>query len=288
MTNLMEMSASLKKGAFNLIVADLKRIPKAKGLKIVAGVFGGIFLFYFVVMAIVHFSTGGGVSTEGIEMAILMPLGMLMPIMLVIMISMVTSDDYAFNTIRNKIIAGNSRTKIFFSFFVVNLIMFFGTFLPLTIVLVPAAGIVFGFTGMGNILARLGLSIPVFVSVVAFATFVSTALKSRAGGVVINLVIQQALPAILMLIAFVVILMFPDFNANFWINALLTNPFSLITAVLSPSSDITIMLIQMFHMAGGGGNVEPNIYVLVPIVSTVFIGASLGFGFLKFNFTDFK
>jgi len=299
MTNTLPNTAPLaKKSPFNLILGDLNRVRKSKGLWITVAVVGGIALLLLLIVAAIRFITGGTFGDPVLvlysEIAILGTMSMLFPVMIIILVAMVSSDDYAFNTIRNKLVAGNSRLKVFFSLLVVNLIIFAILFIAFIVVLLPLAGLFFTFSGMHTILYRLAISLPIFIANVALATFISTAMKGRAGGIVINLVIQQVLPLAVMILASLMLIPAlinagePNMALLYFIAYFeLANPFTLLSFVLSPVIDLGYGLV-LRPFAVTISPQQANTCILIPIVSAIFIGASIGFGYLRFHTKDFK
>jgi len=225
--------------AMNLFMADARRIKKSKALLIILCVALGYSLLYISLMKLADY------LTSLIEFAVpqmdfgKMALGVVLGANTFVFIAAIgigifSGSEFAYNTVRNRIISGNSRTKIWFSQFLMNLAIFFAMYFAVAVFSTALCALMFGgFADFGGTMARLALSLPLYVCMVAIITLVITGTKSLTLGLVINLLVLMLVPQILGMI----LMFIPN---QTWVAVLETNPYIMLPKVLG--ADMTSLI----------------------------------------------
>jgi len=121
-----------------------------------------------------------------------------------IAVSIFVGSDYSYNTFRNKITAGNSREKIYFSALTLSLAIGAIFFVVFYAMIILGARIAFGgFFFHENTGWVFLLFVPIYVAMISIMVFVSMNIKSNAGGIVINIAIVYGLTFISLMVSMV-------------------------------------------------------------------------------------
>jgi ABC-type transport system involved in multi-copper enzyme maturation permease subunit len=196
---------------------------------------------------------------------------------------MFVGKDFSYNTIRNKIISGNGRVKIYLSAFAVNLIigLIFYLFDALIGGLLGFA--LFGpYENFGDLAAKVALSLPLLLALIAIMTFISMSIKSQALGIVVNLLIITVVPSILGIF----MILPKELLNNEIINVLLKIiPYSVMSELLSVSSSMGITL---DGMSGAAVAFTGEFVGRVLAVAACYAGAFTAGGALIFQYADIK
>ncbi|MCL2370823.1 MAG: ABC transporter permease [Firmicutes bacterium] len=263
------------KKVFNLISADMGRLIKSKPVYITLIINVGLLALNVLLLGWLLRSTTGGVEMDiGEELFRLVLLSAFassnLGLFVGIAVSIFSSGDFAFNTFRNKIIAGNSRMKIYLSTLAVGLIIGMVFFVVNFIVSLFGAAIVSqGFHFTGELIGIIALFIPLYLAITATIVFVSMAVKSRAAGIGINLGFVM-----FMSVALVIIMAIPGRFAEI---LLMSVPHSIVDRV------------AMQAMMMGEGTVISGRFVGVALlVSAIYFVVSTVLGAIKFKYTSIK
>ncbi|MDD3171418.1 MAG: ABC transporter permease [Bacilli bacterium] len=184
-----------------LLKADFIRLKNEKTVWIVGIV--AIFLafitslvFYIMAKTTDNFDTGGmivvsfsGVFTFSNSFSVTNNMGLIIPIVICVF----AGKDFSYLTIRNKLISGNSRTKVYLSSWMTSLVV--GTIL---ITIYALSSLLFAslFMGYGRefdfgevlyILKTLGLGILLFMVVESIAVFLTFVTKSMSLSIIISI-----------------------------------------------------------------------------------------------------
>jgi len=181
-------------------------------------------------------------------------------IFIAITVSIFIGGDHTFNTIRNKIISGNSREKIYLSSLTVSLIIGSIFFVINFVFSILGAGFAAGgFYFPEYLLRTILLFIPIYIAMISIMTFISLLLKSRAAGIGINIAIIFIIDMIASMI-----IMFVSTGSNAIEGIMMSTPHTfrnlLVAMSGSPLSDagrtiglgIGIPLIYFFAFTIGG------------------------------------
>ncbi|MGM9970308.1 MAG: hypothetical protein ACI35S_07940 [Anaeroplasma sp.] len=188
----------------NLLKSDLKKIIKDK--LFIAAIIVGICLAIFVPISnifteIVYNEIGieMEVNARDILFASMNPcnnFGFLIAIFMAVLLS----KDFSYGTIRNKIISGNSRTKIFLSLFLSTTIVMCGLVLgqsllsfAISLVFFDYYQIAFSISEFGYLVASIVFMLLIYVFISAFLTFFCVGLKKLSLGIVFFIVMIFAL-----------------------------------------------------------------------------------------------
>lgn len=189
----------------NLYKADLKRIFKDK-LFFVAGIIAVAFAFFTPLLNKILFTVllelddgllaGFGANAKTMFFSAFAPgnnLGLIAPILL----GIVLCKDFSYGTVRNKIIAGKSRTSIFFSFFLscataLIILIFLYAFLTLgvSLLLFDYQETPFEMKDFGYLLASLGFEFLVYLFIAALTAFLCVSMKNAGLAVVVYVAVN--------------------------------------------------------------------------------------------------
>ncbi len=249
--------------AFNLIKADLRRLLKSKSLFVVLIIIAASALLSAAVLKIASFAmtdfselgeldsaemerTFGAFATSMLYISN-MALGNL-GFFAAIVASIFLGADYANNTIRNKLISGNSRVKVYISSLVINFIIFYVLMLA-TIAISSLLNLMFFgvYSTNGYLIKATLLAIPVYAAISAISTFISMSIKSNVLGIVVNLLIIVLLPTVLQFIMIIVSLSGSEFILAEYI------PYSILSEIFSMDN-----ILMMFELSGIGGLMKFN------------------------------
>ncbi|MCL2847905.1 MAG: ABC transporter permease [Firmicutes bacterium] len=292
-----------KKRATNLFEADLYRLFKSKALLVIMIIFSVLTFLFVMGMVLFRFllgyELGAGyyelryVWSVFTEFALMTMLPTMFTLCFVIFIAINTGSEYTFNTIRNKVIAGNSRIKIYISTWLFNITLFLVAYLAYIVILLPFTGLIFSFHGTLNRLARLTMAIPVYISIVSIATFIAMSIKSRAIGILLNVALVYVVPIIVMVVSVFVMLGVDIGSGNYrsyeifeWIITL--NPYNMISEIFA------FPIFESLLFGGIDGVMDliiygPSVpYLRASIVGVGYTAIFTGFGLLRFTRMDIK
>lgn len=182
----------------DLLITDLRRIVKDK-LFLVACILGGVFaLFTPLLYAGIELALGEEVEMLGPLMearslffSAFLPgsnFGLILPIL----VAIVLCKDFRYGTVRNKIIAGKTRTAVFFSLFASTAAVTCGVILGhallsllVSLLFFPYAAAPFTWSSFLYLLVSVLFSLLVYVFLSALITFLGATLKSAGVTVVL-------------------------------------------------------------------------------------------------------
>lgn len=192
----------------NLIKVDLKRILKDK-LFLITIIIAVAFAFltpllYLVLFNVLEFEIEGpGLETIGFNVSSKTLLfsafslsnnfGMILPIF----ISVIICKDFSYGTIRNKIICGNSRSKIFLSMFISSCIILCGVILAHALLTFGVSSIFFDYQEGAftyddflYLIESIGLQMLVFIFIAAMISLFCTIAKNAGLSIVMNIAVM--------------------------------------------------------------------------------------------------
>ncbi len=185
---------------YKLLKADLKRVVHDK-LFLISCIIGGVFaligpLMYKAIFAFM------GADDQMLEMMGAMPtaksmlfqaflpggdLGLILPIL----ITIVLCKDFSYGTIRNKIIAGHSRVKIFLSMLITSCIIVCGLMLAqallsfgVSLIFFEYSSVAFSIGELGYLLASILLEMLVYITICSVVCFLCVFMKNAGASVV--------------------------------------------------------------------------------------------------------
>lgn len=276
------------KNPFNLYLADLNNMRKGKAVYIT------LFIALFITFIFVVFKTflpellgdmaipeDASTLLDSVLSAMLFSSlfdGSNLTLMGLIAGLIVITGDFSAKTIRNKIIAGNSRTKIYLTALAINITIYAVFFIVILGTCIALSLAFFNLNALGTAVYYILLTIPSSIAVISIATFIAYSTKSRALSIVINLVIINILPTITVLANTFVTQLGVEFLLA---DILMLNPYSMITNILAP----------LLYL---GENLIPTVTLTDTFMIQLFL-IPLGFiivstlgGILKFNKSDIK
>lgn len=271
-----------------LIKADFIRVFKDKLMLITLIIAAGFSLITPLLYAVIFKSTES-FSDMGIENLVSaksqffqsFSIGNNMGLIAPVLLSIILWKDFSFGTVRNKIIAGNSRTSIFMSLFTVCsaatlIVMFVHAFLTLGISLIFFDYQPTEFTpnDFGYFMASLLFDVVLMLFISAMISWLCASSKSL--GLVI--VLYVAITFILVMVGSIVqvvseVLKFTPGNEK-------------TVEILDFVSRINVGNSTMYVGAGTTYTLEDVLYILLPPVAG--IAGFLGLGLIKFNKKDLK
>lgn len=281
----------------NLLAADFYRAKKDRGLLVTLIVLLGISLFFIVLVAsAARLITGEGfsITTRAMlgELAVVNVFGSgTLVFIAAIGIGIFNGGEFSFNTIRNKIVAGNSRTKIYLSQLIVNLAIFFAMTLALFVLTIPLCLIFFSIgSQIGSILLKLLVSLPLYISMVAMITFICMTAKSRSSGLIASLLTIALAPLILDLVISLISqqdmiaqLFNPDAAPSPMIAVLESNPFSMLAKIL------TVDTSGLLDLLGVPDTSLEGLTILKAVIVAICYGVFFtGLGLFLFKKADIK
>lgn len=202
---------------FNLIKADLYKLRKDVPFKIITIILMAVVLFFMGMLkamellmsdSINTMPDGPGITITSMQSFMLLSVFSLgtLGLFVAIITSMFVGKDFNLNTIRAKIISGNSRLKIYASTLVVNLVIGFILFFITVIESILLSLIFYGrIADFAFIIYALLLCIPLYISFISIATFISVATKSQTLGIVFNALIVVIVPTLITIVQTIVI-----------------------------------------------------------------------------------
>lgn len=229
---------------FNLIKSDLYRLFKEKSFYIILSILVVITILNVRANGVVELYEIMGLTDVGIYVIVnIFSTGNFLTFLVIQLVIFLTVD-YKFNTIRNKIIAGNSKLKIYLSSFatsvIIMIIYFFITFIASFI----ACGIWVQEVSIFDVLAPLFALILQYIAIIAILTATVFIFKSRTTCMLANI-----LPLFLTTIVLLLLLLFTQQSELFY-TILCLNPYtmvSLISSQFSISSDMVLSLETMLE-----------------------------------------
>lgn len=271
-----------------LIKADFTRVFKDK-LVLIMAIIAAAFSLITPLLYVAIFSSSESLSEFGFEnfvsaksqffqsFSIGNNMGLIAPVLLCI----VLWKDFSYGTIRNKIIAGNSRTSIFMSLFTVCSaltlgVMFLHAFLTLGISLIFFDYQPGGFTAndFGYFMVSILFEIVLMLFISAMLTWLLASMKNL--GLVI--VLYVAITFILVMVGSIVVAVAEIMS--------LTPGNEQTIEVLDIISRINVGNSTLYIGAGDTYTLEDVLYILIP--PTVGIAGFLGMGLIQFNKKDLK
>ena len=271
-----------------LLKSDFRRILKDK-LLIVVGILAVVFAITLPLLYAVIFSTADMLATEMLgnmftaktlffsSFSMGNNLGLVAPVLLAIILC----KDFSFGTIRNKVIAGKSRSQIFLSLFiscavVLIVVMLLHAFIALGVSLIffEYQQTAFTLADFGYFLASLGFEILDLLFVAALLSWLCANMKNV--GLVIVLYIAIAMALVLagsILQTIISVLQLSPGNEK-------------LLSVLEFFNRINIGSASLYIGVGTSYSLKDVLYLVIsPVVG---IGFFLGYGLLKFNKKDLK
>lgn len=272
----------------NLVKSDLKRVLKDRMMiiiLIIAAVFALITPLLYAALFL-------GTDMNGMEM---MPInisakscffgsfsfgnniGLIAPVLLAIILR----KDFSHGTIRNKIIAGKSRTSIFASMFIVCTIVLVGiilfhAFLTLGISLIffDYQSTPFSITDFWYFLESLAFGILLLLFISSFVSWLCATMKNVGMVIVLYVAVSFLLSIIASVIAVVLAFMQTSGGSETTVE------------ILEFINRINVANAASYIGAGSSYTITDVLYLTIP--SLVGIAAFLGFGLLKFKKRDLK
>lgn len=272
----------------NLLRADFKRVFKDK-LLLVLGILAVVFALITPLLYVVIFSVmtpeeaemmGALISAKAqffASFSLGNNLGLIAPVLLAIALC----KDFSFGTIRNKVIAGKSRSSIFLSLFVTCSVVLIGVMLLHAFVTLGFSLIFFDYqptafslADFWYFLASLGFEILVLLWVSALLSYLCATMKNV--GLVI--VVYIAVAFILVIAASIVQVTIPVLESVGGNESVLN--------LLRFVDRVNVGNASMYIGVGTSYTVEDVLYLTVPAL--VGIMAFVGLGLLRFNKKDLK
>ncbi len=274
----------------SLLRADFRRVLKDK-LLIVMGILAVVFALITPLMYALMFSGMDGFEKDELvrmfavsgktqffaSFSIGNNFGLIAPVLLAI----VLCKDFSFGTIRNKIIAGKSRTQIFLSLFVTCSVVFVVMMLLHAFIALGVTSLLFGYqddpftsADFWYFLESLGFAILTLLFVSAMLSWLCATMKNV--GLVI--VLYVAASFVLVMAGGIIDIIVPIMEA--------TGGEESTIAVLRFVNRINVGYSVARIGTGSSYTLEDALYLAVPAV--VSIGGFLGLGLLKFNKKDLK
>jgi len=258
---------------FNLIIADLGRVIKSKPIYILLSVNFALSAFNVFLMTVIL-----RVEIAGIEMDIggeffrLVVLSTFsvqnLGLFIGLAVSIFCGGDFSFNTIRNKIISGNSRIKIYMSALAVALIIaLFFFIVNFVISLISAVIVSQGFYMTRGLIGTVALFIPLYLAITATIIFVTMSLKSRVVAIGINLGSIIFLSTVLMLLAM--------------------SPISNYVIMSAPHGIVDLVAMEAMMMVGSTA-INGRFVSIALLVSIIYFVAFTIAGAIKFKYTGIK
>jgi ABC-type transport system involved in multi-copper enzyme maturation permease subunit len=269
---------------------DFARILKDK-LFLVACIVGGVFAFITPLMYQLIFSSLGGAETEEMLMAMglsitaksqffdAFSLGNNFGLVLPVLISIIICKDFSQGTVRNKIIAGNTRTSIFISMLITCFCTVFGIILVHALLTMLVSLIFFQFQNdpftaadFGNFMLSVAFEVILYIFVSALVCFLCAFTKNMG----------------LAIVSYVAVIM---------IMSIVTSILQIAAMVFTEDGDIAKNIIDFlqninvfnFSMVIGKVDKYSTEQILCCILSPLFGATALSFfGALKFNKKDLK
>lgn len=187
----------------NLMKADLLRLTKDKPLRIIAIVLVAMNFLTMGMFKVLQLIGGEEMLGEMVKSLgltsffSLFALGNL-GLMVALAVSMFVGRDFSQNTIRNKIIGGNARHKIYLSSLLLNLLIGLALLVITLVEGILLSLLFYGiYDGIGEIAKTVALYVPLYVGFIAVMTFVSLAVRTQTMGIVLNVLVVVLLPALL-------------------------------------------------------------------------------------------
>ncbi|MDR0426321.1 MAG: ABC transporter permease [Clostridiales bacterium] len=182
---------------FNLVKADVKRLVKDKAAYIILIVGVGLSILMTLTLklleATLNEDLGGMADTSGMMFAAALGTGLSLGrlgVYIALACSLFTGKDHAYNTVRNKLIAGNSRSRVYLSNLLVNCLLGLAYLVLNALFAVLIGLIAFGIPAdMGVLLTRTALAVVPYLGIVAVVTFISMTVRRQAFGIVLNMVL---------------------------------------------------------------------------------------------------
>lgn len=266
----------------NLIKADLIRIKRDTALRVIVII---MLALNFISLGFMKLVLPGGMSLDdmaGFDSMLVLTCGSIgnLGLYIAIAASIIVGKDFNFNTIRNKIICGNSRFKIFTSSFITQLIVGFSLFIITFAESILLTLIFFGgLSRVSLIFQSIALAIPLYIAFIAVMTFISMSTRSQTMGIIFNVLIIALIPTMLQFAGLIASMLVLPGESSAFLTILSVIPYNIINTI---TGDITALI-------GGGGNVINGVFVAKTLISSAVLGgAAYGFGYLIFRKADIK
>lgn len=242
----------------NLLAEGYRRLFKGKRFYIVLAVIVGVAALILTFVKI--FDTEHTARVDGM---IFMMTGT-MPLLISITAGLLIVQDFRNNTVRNKIIIGHSRTKIYLANLIVSCTVAVIYQLAFWLVTIALGGILlqFEFFPSGEIFANMGLALVIQLTFTAVIVFLCNSMRN-IGGFVISLIMHE-----IVLMASVVMLLIKSEKVQNFISEIV------------PSFQIEI--VKYGYM-----DYPEKVYISLIADAVIFIAATIG-GILIFNKSDLK
>lgn len=270
-----------------LLKTDLRRVLKDK-LFLISCIIGGVFaligpLMYKAVFAFM------GADAEMLEMMGAMPtaksmlfqaflpggdLGLILPIL----ITIVLCKDFSYGTVRNKIIAGNSRVKIFLSMLITSCIIVCGLMLAQALLTFGVSLIFFDYSStafslgeFGYLLLSILLEMLVYITICSIVCFLCVFMKNAGASVVMYVGVNFLLTII---------------GSIFMVSFAFADPENKLTYNILKILNNTNIFTSTIIGNGTKYTLEQLCYVVIPCV--LFSSLFILFGLLVFKKKDLK
>lgn len=191
----------------NLMKSDLLKLKKDVPFRVIVIIMLVINFFSIGMFKIIALMAGGDIPTdvggELSQMALLSTIGISsLGLFVAVMCAMFAGKDFGQNTIRNKIISGNSRFKIFANAFVSNLIIGLSLFI-ITVIEGLLLNLMFygAIVNFSLTMQAIVLCVPLYIAFIAVVTLISFATRSQMLGIVFNVLVMVVLPGVLSIVS---------------------------------------------------------------------------------------
>jgi hypothetical protein len=242
----------------NLLAEGYRRLFKGKRFYIVLAVIVGVAALILTFVKI--FDTEHTARVDGM---IFMMTGT-MPLLISITAGLLIVQDFRNNTVRNKIIIGHSRTKIYLANLIVSCTVAVIYQLAFWLVTIALGGILlqFEFFPSGEIFANMGLALVIQLTFTAVIVFLCNSMRN-IGGFVISMIMHE-----IVLMASPVMLLIKSEKVQNFIGEIV------------PSFQVSMV-------EYGYAEYPDKVYIALIADAVIFIAATIG-GILIFNKSDLK
>lgn len=225
---------------FNLIKADLYRLRKEKSFYVILAIIVILNVANYVLNGLVYdFSEVILASAVATDAIVYFFGDGLFVTLLIVEIALFSTTDFKHNTIRNKIIAGNSKRKIYFSCLAVNLIIMIIYSVVMLVISVMACAIWMDFPDVGALLVPVFALMLQYVAIVSIITMIAFIVRSRTSCVVISLLANFLSTIIIILLALFAL------NSEVVIDILCLNPYTMLTLIVNEFSLMTNAVLSL-------------------------------------------
>jgi|GEM_PF-342475 len=283
----------------NCLKSDLYKAFKGKTFLVLSIIIAGYALLtvgMLIGLSVLASEIGDGIMSRIIDgkSSILIMMANVVPVLLTgVFTAIFICSEYAYGTMRNLVSKSISRTKIFFSKFIVCCIV--GViFLLIFFISSLLGGLIIGyggpFTGTEflEILSKFLFALFITVAFISVFSFFSFLIRSTGGAIAVNLIIVYVIPIILTILNVIILVTSEgattsSFIDNIWLGSLLNQ-------IISASWPDNLPLSSIFSMlaGGGGGLVLSEIWWRVLLTSLAYLVVPGVFAYTLFIKQDIK